>query len=304
MSIRRLLGTGLAMAAVAVALRAVTPDLGWVAASGLGLQRAADTRGAETLLVGGVAAVAWTVWAWGLLGLVLTALSTVPGAVGALSRGLTRHVLPAGARRAAAVALGVGLAAGAPLLTACGPGSAAAAPAATAEPAGTAEPTPPGTVADRPGPIADWPGPIGDSPGPVADWSSATGRAPAGTPPAPAPPPAAAESAPPATEPTPPTVAPAPPAPAPATAPTTGAGGPSAAVPDWPLPAPGTHVVLRGECLWGIASADLRERTGRTPAGGEVAAAVHAWWQANTAVIGPDPDVLLPGQVLHPPAAP
>jgi hypothetical protein len=32
-----------------------------------------------------------------------------------------------------------------------------------------------------------------------------------------------------------------------------------------------------------------------------VAAATHAWWQANVDVIGPDPDRLLPGQVLVPP---
>jgi nucleoid-associated protein YgaU len=34
-----------------------------------------------------------------------------------------------------------------------------------------------------------------------------------------------------------------------------------------------------------------------------VAAAVDAWWHANAAVIGPDPDLLLPGQVLRPPPA-
>jgi hypothetical protein len=28
---------------------------------------------------------------------------------------------------------------------------------------------------------------------------------------------------------------------------------------------------------------------------------VHAWWVANAGVIGPDPDLLLPGQVLRPP---
>ena len=33
----------------------------------------------------------------------------------------------------------------------------------------------------------------------------------------------------------------------------------------------------------------------------EIARAVHAWWTANADVIGPDPDQLLPGQVLRPP---
>ncbi|MGY1632361.1 LysM peptidoglycan-binding domain-containing protein [Geodermatophilus sp. SYSU D01186] len=294
MSIRRLLGTGLAMAAVAVALRALTPDLGWVSGYGLDLQRAADDRGAEALLLGAVAAAAWTVWAWGVLGLALTALSAVPGAVGALSRTLARRLLPAGARRAAALALGVGLVAGGPLLTACGPGPAAAAPAAVAGPAPTdVRPDPAGVVADGPGRIADGPRHIADWPGRIADWPTATDRAPAGTPTAPTEPTEPAEPAT-STE----SATPARPAPV-----ATGSPQPEA-VPDWPMPASGTHVVLRGECLWDIASADLRRRTGRPPSGGEVAAAVHAWWRANAAVIGPDPDVLLPGQVLNPPAAP
>ena len=49
---------------------------------------------------------------------------------------------------------------------------------------------------------------------------------------------------------------------------------------------------------------DLPARVGRPTDGREVAGAVHAWWSANAAVIGPDPDLLLPGQVLTPPAPP
>lgn len=88
----------------------------------------------------------------------------------------------------------------------------------------------------------------------------------------------------------------------------------SGPVPDWPAAADagtplaatptGGHVVLRGECLWDIAATWLRDSTGREPADGEVAAAAHAWWTANEAVIGADPDLLLPGQVLVPPASP
>jgi nucleoid-associated protein YgaU len=80
------------------------------------------------------------------------------------------------------------------------------------------------------------------------------------------------------------------------------------AVPDWPDSAPaaaaakGAHVVLRGDCLWDIAAARLAHGRATTPTDGEIARAVHAWWSANTSVIGPDPDLLLPGQILTPPA--
>ena len=39
------------------------------------------------------------------------------------------------------------------------------------------------------------------------------------------------------------------------------------------------------------------------PPTAETARATSAWWAANAAVIGADPDVLLPGQVLRPPPA-
>lgn len=77
------------------------------------------------------------------------------------------------------------------------------------------------------------------------------------------------------------------------------------AVPDWPDPAAaGAHVVVRGDCLWDVAAARLRAATGTDPATGEVATAVAAWWTTNAAVIGPDPDLLFPGQVLVPPDPP
>jgi nucleoid-associated protein YgaU len=63
-------------------------------------------------------------------------------------------------------------------------------------------------------------------------------------------------------------------------------------------------VVVRGDCLWHIAADRLRQQQGRAPTDGEVALAVRAWWTANAAVIGPDPDLLLPGQVLRPPSPP
>ncbi|RBY74763.1 hypothetical protein DQ238_21105 [Geodermatophilus sp. TF02-6] len=257
MSIRRLVGTAAAMAAIAVVLRAVTPDLAWLADPGLDLPRAVDTAGADTVLLAGVAALAWAAWLWGCLGLVLTVLSALPGTAGALARAVTRRLLPAGARRAAALTLGVGLATSGPLLTACStaPGQPAAAAVTL--------------TSSTQSPVADWPAPVAEqpaAPGPVPDWPSPAPESSAG-----------------ATD--------RPPAPT--------AAGPGA---DRPAPTPGDHVVLRGECLWDIAADDLRRRSGAEPADGEVAAAVTAWWRANTDVIGPDPDLLLPGQVLRPPA--
>lgn len=89
---------------------------------------------------------------------------------------------------------------------------------------------------------------------------------------------------------------------------------PAATVPDWPGspqvsgPSPtgrsAAHVVLRGECLWHIAADGLAQGRAATPTDGEIAAAVRAWWTTNASVIGPDPDRLLPGQVLVPPAGP
>lgn len=80
---------------------------------------------------------------------------------------------------------------------------------------------------------------------------------------------------------------------------------PAAPVPDWPAAQPSaTHMVVRGECLWQISGAWAREQTGRPLTNAEVAVAVSAWWHGNATVIGPDPDRLLPGQVLRPPEGP
>ncbi len=249
MSRSRLVVATAAMAAVAAGLREVTPDLTAVADGGLDLQRTVDATGPEHLLLSLVAALAWLAWAWGAVGLLLTALSALPGLAGAVGRVLLRGVLPASARRAAALALGVGLVT-APALTGCTtppPGPAVVLAAGTATPS-----------------VPDWP---------AAPTLSDRPRDPA--------PPAAASASPAAAS------------PAPAT---------PAAVPDWPAPAPGAHIVLRGECLWSIAEADLRVRTGADPFPAAVAAAVQRWWAANAEVIGDDPDLLLPGQVLTPPA--
>lgn len=60
------------------------------------------------------------------------------------------------------------------------------------------------------------------------------------------------------------------------------------------------HVVVhRGDTLWGIVAAQLGPGAGDA----EVAAAWPRWYAANRTVIGDDPDLLLPGQVLVAPDA-
>lgn len=56
-------------------------------------------------------------------------------------------------------------------------------------------------------------------------------------------------------------------------------------------------VVRRGDTLWDL----VRHHLGSGASDAEVAAAWPRWHEANRAVIGPDPDVLLPGQVLQAP---
>lgn len=87
-------------------------------------------------------------------------------------------------------------------------------------------------------------------------------------------------------------------------------------VPGW-LPAPRDHAagadvtlvsrgqhddvfvtVRRGDTLWSIVA----DRLGGSATIEQVAQAWPAWYAANRDVIGPDPDLILPGQQLHPPA--
>jgi len=61
-----------------------------------------------------------------------------------------------------------------------------------------------------------------------------------------------------------------------------------------PPPSPHEVVVRRGDTLWGLAARSLPGSAG--PA--DVAAAWPRWYRANRAVIGDDPDLLHPGQLL------
>lgn len=58
-----------------------------------------------------------------------------------------------------------------------------------------------------------------------------------------------------------------------------------------------TYTVVRGDCLWDIAKAHL-------PAGAtdsQIDAEWHRWYATNHAVVGGNPDLILPGQVFTPP---
>jgi nucleoid-associated protein YgaU len=209
------------MTAIAAVLRVLTPTPGQILRALSAPQALTDTAGPGALVLAVAGGLAWLVWTWGALGLLLTAAGALPGALGWVARLLQRAVLPAGARRTAAVALGLGVVLQAPLA-----GAAPAAP--TGSSAAVVEPV-----------VAE----------PV--------------------------------------------------------------VPDWPTGSPDTtgaptaqHVVVRGDCLWDIAAGHLRPAGGRPPTAAEVAGAVAAWWSANRGVMGDDPDLLLPGQVLTPPVTP
>jgi nucleoid-associated protein YgaU len=235
MSIRRLVVTVTAMAAIAVVLVLLTPPLAVMAEALSAPQRTVDSQGSDVLISAAVGLLAWLVWAWGALGLMLTAASALPGLVGGAARLAVQVVLPAGARRSAVLLLGLGLGVAAPVMGAAWPAFAPVASAAT-----------PG-AADAP----DWPVAVAGA-DPVPDWPTGNESAPEA-----------------ATE-----------------------------------PIESGRVVVHGDCLWHIAADSLLGELGRLPTDGEIAAAVDAWWSANAEVIGPDPDLLLPGQVLRPPGPP
>jgi len=63
--------------------------------------------------------------------------------------------------------------------------------------------------------------------------------------------------------------------------------------------AAGVVVVRPGDCIWLIAA----RRLGPTATTGDIAAESGRWYGANAPVVGPDPDLIRPGQVLIAPTA-
>ncbi len=247
----------------------------WAAVAAPGPARPAD----GLLLC--AAAVSALLTLWLLLGLVLSVLSALPGAAGRVARRGAGHVAPPAVRRLAVLALGAGLAV--PLVA----GTASAGAAST------------GTTRDETSgrPVAG---------GPLATEGAAANAPSVAWPTLTSPPRAAGPAFPPSVPPT--------PASAPGEAPD------AAWTPSPPdrvrvhdaegldllsrAPAAG-HVVdegvvvRRGDSLWSITGRYL----GPSATADEIAREWPRWHEANRDVIGDDPDLIRPGQVLHPPAS-
>ena len=218
---------------------------------------------------------------WLVLGLVLSVLSALPGAAGRVARRGAGHVAPPVVRRLAVLALGAGLAV--PLVAATA--SAGAASTGTARDETSGRPVSSGPLVTE-GAAAT---------APSASWPTLT-----------SPPRAAGPASAPSVRPT--------PVPSPGEAPD------AAWTPSPPdrtrihdpegldllsrTPAAG-HVVdegvvvRRGDSLWSITGRYL----GPSATADEIAREWPRWHEANRDVIGDDPDLIRPGQVLHPPAS-
>ena len=229
------------------------------------------------LLVAALGGVLLTLWLG--LGMTLSALSALPGAVGHACRRLAGRIAPAAVRKMVAFILGTTLTA------ALVPGSAAAV-------TGRDAPRPGVVAADRPvtrvvrdvadvAPdasfrvVSNLVHDVGErddaDAAPPPTWSpeSAVSRktlSPRAVPPRAVPPRAAP---------------------------------PMAASPDvYASPAGGIVVVHRGDTLWSIAARHL----GPTAAAADIATECHRWFATNRKVIGDDANLILPGQVLRPPS--
>ena len=225
---------------------------------------------------------------WVLLGLVLEVVGLAPGIVGDAARTASAVLTPRLLRRSVAFVLGVGVVAG------LAPGaSGAAAPVSRVLVAATPLPDPGFAPLPDPG----WSAPT-ERPR-TATRSEGASPVPTQSPtpsPTPTPSPSPTRSAPSAPEPTRSSPGPGwvPPAPTVRPQPDVRLLGPTPASAE-----PGEVVVRRGDTLWAIASRHL----GPHPSDAEIAQAWPAWHDANRHVIGDDPDLLLPGQVLRSPRA-
>lgn len=256
-----------------VALTAVGLGLRWTTAGSVG---SASTRDLTSMAVLTVGAVAWVAYAWLLIAVLATVLEQAPGAIGSAAALVAGRITSQTSRALLRSALGV--AAVTPLTI----GVAHATPSPTAAPGDQHSPQPiPADASQRPAVPAK---PLGR---PGVPESPADFRA---------------------TE--------------KASTVDLGAARPNrpkagrVGVPDRPTEgAPtrytdlrsgqplrtATHVVQYGDTLWGLAATEL----GPDATDSAIAARWTHWYAANRTRIGPNPDLLHPGQVLHvpPPSA-
>lgn len=60
--------------------------------------------------------------------------------------------------------------------------------------------------------------------------------------------------------------------------------------------------VQPGDNLWSLAARDLQAASGHAPSAAAIAASWPKWWRANRAVVGADPNLVFPGEILHDPS--
>ena len=278
------------------------------------LADASGTPDPAAPVVAAAALSAWALAAWLVLAVLLTVLGRVPGRLGRVAQRLARGWVPTAVRTGLELALGLTVATGV-----LGAGTGHAAAPVTTSVADRAAPPSSAAAASESADAAtsgqtfdlDWPAPAADATPSrparrPAELPTPPGEAvtPARTPQAvvpPAPPPAAAPARAGVVE-TPVTAAPAPP-PAGTGAPPTPA---SAGAVETPVAAaPGTPaavvVVQPGDTLWDLAAASLQQAGAPEPSDACIAQTWPRWWAANREVIGPDPDLILPGTPLSPP---
>lgn len=262
---RRAVGTLVALALATTA----TASAGGTPPTAVATLRA--TAEFDVLLSSAATLISWACLTWFAAALVLEAAAHLPGGLGGGCRAVARRVMPTVLRRLAQAALGLTMVAG-PVsatggATAAGPSNV---PTALAAPvhgfghdSGDAQPS-----LDRPLSVA--------SPANLANRATAASPAPA----------AGAELDRPWTGYLPP----------PPRAPRVVAAAPPGVLVHRG-PADDGYAVRRGDALWDIVARHL----GPQATAADVARAWPRWYAANRSVIGPDPSLIRPGEVLHPP---
>ena len=223
---------------------------------------AATTQPFDTLLIDAMALIAWVVVAWAAVVVTIELAAALPGVFGRQFTRLARIVTPATVRRFAQAAIGFSVLVG-PMT----PGRAMAADAGSSSPAATST-----AVVAAPSPSAR---PL--VPHVPLDRPFAQGLVTIDL-----------------DRPARPTT-PEPPTPARTVSPSTAtlaAGAPRREATTL------TYVVRRGDALWDVAARHLGPRASAA----DIAREWPRWYAANRGVIGPDPDLIHPGDVLVPPS--